>query len=184
MLKADTMNSSHKTVAFVPGCLICPCFQAGDSTKNRDWPAAFRAIWEKNPVGLIQMPCPEAVFPMGLAGLGRAPHGVRYYEKLEGFQAHCVRLARQMADQILSFQRAGYAVAAVVGIEHSPTCAVNYMYTRQGTVRRAGIYLNALMDAITAAGADVTYIGVNRRFPDKAAKVLEDAILDADRNYP
>lgn len=174
----DTMNWSHDVVVFVPGCLLCPCFQADDSDKNRIWPDAFRTVWEKYPVHLVQMPCPEATFPDGLAGLGRAPHGIRYYEALEGFRAHCVRLASETANQILSFWQAGYTVAAVVGVEHSPTCAVNYMYTRGGTIQRAGLYLDALMGKLSVACVDVTYIGVNRRFPRKAVGAL-DCVLSA-----
>ena len=141
-------------------------------------------MWEKHFVELVQMPCPEATFPCGLAGLGRPPHGIQYYESLEGFQAYCVRLAQRTAEQVLSFQSAGCAVAAIVGIEHSPTCAVSYMYTRQGTVHCAGLYMNALMDELSAVGADITYIGVNRRFPRKAVSALENAILAAgDNNF-
>lgn len=177
MLGTDMMSWRHKVVVFVPGCFLCPSLQAGDSEKNRIWPEAFRAVWEKYPVNLVQMPCPEVTFPDGLAGLGRAPHGIQYYEALEGFRAHCTRLALKTANQLMSFLQAGYVVAAVVGIEHSPTCAVSYMYTRQGTIRRAGLYLDILMDLLSVAGVDVTYIGVNRRFPRKAVNMLECAIL-------
>ena len=172
------MNWCHKVVVFVPGCLLCPALQAGSSEKNSSWPEAFRTVWEKYPVGLMQMPCPEATFPDGLNGLGRLPHGIQYYEMLEGFRTHCTRLAQQTADHILSFQRTGYTVA-VAGIEHSPTCAVSYMYTRQGTVRRAGLFLDRLMNTLAATSTDVSYIGINRSFPRKAVKALEDAILAA-----
>lgn len=179
MLTMNTMSWFHKVVVFVPGCLLCPGLQAGDSEKNRTWPEVFRTLWEKYPVNLVQMPCPEVSFPDGFAGLGRAAHGIRHYEALEGFRAHCFCLAQEIVNQLLSFQRAGYAVAAVVGIEHSPTCAVNYMYTSQGTIRRAGIYLDILMDMLSVADIDITYIGVNRRFPHKAVNALEHAILAA-----
>lgn len=173
------MSWRHKAVVFVPGCLLCPALQAGDSEKAGTWPEAFRAVWENYPVDLIQMPCPEATFPNGMAGLGRSPHGIRYYETLDGFPAHCARLARRTADQLLSFRQMGYTVAAVIGVEHSPTCAVSYMYTRGGTVRRAGLYLDALMDALAAAGTDVLFIGVNRRFPQKAVNALKAALSSA-----
>ena len=176
------MSWYHRVVVFVPGCLLCPSLQAGNDEKNQTWPKAFQAVWEKHFVELVQMPCPEATFPDGLAGLGRVPHGIRYYESLEGFHAHCIRLARRTANQLFSFQRIGCVVAAVVGIEHSPTCAVSYMYTRQGTVQRAGLYMDALMDELSAVGADITYIGVNRRFPHKAVSALENAILAASDN--
>jgi len=173
------MNWSRKTIVFVPGCLLCPSLQAGEDEKNFVWTEMFRAVWEKYPVGLVQMPCPEAEFPTGLSGLGRPAHGIRYYENLAGFSAHCAVLARQTAGQILSFQQAGYKIAAVMGIEHSPTCAVRYMYTHQGTVRRTGLYLDALINALAISGTDVTYIGINRTYPRKAVKELEDAILAA-----
>ena len=176
------MSWCHRVVVFVPGCFLCPSLQAGNDEKNQTWPKAFHAVWEKHFVEFVQMPCPEAAFPCGLAGLGRPPHGIQYYESLEGFQTHCIRMAQRTAEQILSFQRAGCAVAAIVGIEHSPTCAVSYMYTRQGTVRRAGLYMDALMDILSTAGIDITYIGVNRRFPRKAVRALENVISVAGGN--
>lgn len=171
------MNWYHKIVVFVPGCLLCPSLQAGDGEKNRTWPKVFWPVWEKYPVNLVQMPCPEVTFPDDLDGLGRKPHGIQYYETLKGFRAHCSRLALETVNQLLSFRQAGYTVAAIVGVEHSPTCAVSYMYTRQGTIRRAGLYLDILMDMLTVAGVDIAYIGVNRRFPHKAVRMLEHAIL-------
>lgn len=177
MLGTNTMSWYHKVVVFVSGCLLCPSLQAGDREKNRIWPEAFRTVWEKYPVDLMQMPCPEATFPSGLGGLGRTPHGIHYYEELEGFRAHCVRLAVETVKQFMSFRQAGYEVAAIVGIEHSPTCAVNYMYTHQGTIRRAGLYVDILMHMLSAEGIGTTYIGVNRRFPRKAVSELEHAIL-------
>lgn len=177
MLGMNTMSWCHKIVVFVSGCLLCPSLQAGDREKNRSWSEAFRTVWEKYPVNLMQMPCPEATFSGGLAGLGRTPHGIHYYEKLDGFRAHCTRLALETVNQLMSFQQAGYEVAAIVGIEHSPTCAVNYMYTHQGTVRRAGLYLDALMNLLSVEDINIKYIGVNRHFPHKAISELEYAIL-------
>lgn len=177
------MSWCRKVVVFIPGCLLCPGLQAGDSENNRLWPEAFRTIWERYPVDVVQMACPEATFPNGLAGLGRTPHGVQYYEKLEGFSSHCSRLALETANHLISFLHAKYAVAAVVGIEHSPTCAVGYMYTRQGTIRRPGLYFGVLMDLLSTAGLDITFIGVNRRFPRKAVIELERAILTAGGDF-
>lgn len=174
------MSWSHRMVVFVPGCLLCPSLQAGGGGKNETWSEKFRAVWEKYPIDLIQMPCPEVCFPIGLSGLGRESHGIQFYEMLEGFQEYCVCLAQQTAEQLLAFQRAGQRVVAVIGVEHSPTCAVSYMYTNQGTVRRAGLYLDALIRAMNNAGVETTYIGVNRRFPNKAVKALESAVLSAN----
>lgn len=176
------MSWCHKIVIFVPGCLLCPSLQADNGKKNRDWPEAFRTLWAKYPVNLVQMPCPEATFPEHLAGLRRMPHGIQYYKNLDGFQAHCVRLAQRMVDQILAFQQAGYEVSAVVGVEHSPTCAINYIYTHQGTMRSAGLYLNSLMNALATTSIDISYIGVNRNFPGKAVRALEAAILAVESN--
>lgn len=176
-----TMNCCHNIVVFVPGCLLCPCLQAGGKKTNDSWPEAFEAVWRRYPVGRIQMPCPETLFSSETTGLRRAPHGVQYYEALDGFGAFCDALAQQTAGQIVSFQKAGYFVAAVLGIEHSPTCAVHYMYTHQGMMRRSGLYLDALRRALAAAGTEVPMIGINRKFPRKASGALESAVLTACR---
>lgn len=138
------MNSCHKKVVFVPGCLFAPELQACKKEKNWDWAYLWMEFLCKSGCNIIQMPCPESSFECSLCGLGRKPHGVGFYEKLPGFCEHCVVLSEKVVWEILEFKKNGYDILAILGIEHSPTCAANYMYTHQGMVKRSGIFMEGL----------------------------------------
>lgn len=166
------MNSNLKNIIFVPGCLLCPSYQADSSNKNRLWNQEFFDFFFKNRIELVQMPCPESTFSNKSCGISRLPHGLQFYENLSGFSEHCQYLSTQVVAQIHDFNQHEDRVLAILGVEHSPTCAVNYMYTHLGTVHRSGIFLKYIIEALKQANMDITVIGINRRYPQKAISQL------------
>ena len=171
----STMNYINNMIFFLPACMLCPQFQASFNLEKSMWTGELLNEIIKNSQGIIQMPCPESVFCNDGCGIGRKNHGVSYYEKLEGFTDYCYELASQTADMVDQFMQRAKAQCVIVGIEHSPTCAVNYIYMgKKGTVHRMGIYMNALDEELKKRNLLVEYIGVNRRFPRTALKrILE-----------
>ena len=157
------MNSQNKSVVLVPGCLLCPVFQVKyDSTKLAWREEIMKALVDAG-VGIVQMPCPEALFRGYDEGLSRKPHGVRYYEKLPGFQHHCKALAEATLEQILALEKHEIRVKAILGIENSPTCAVNRIFTYGiGTEHRAGLFVEALMSLMPEKGLSVPIIGITK----------------------
>ena len=81
-------------------------------------------------------------------------------------------LGDQVLLQIDAFYNNGYMVDAIIGIEHSPTCAANYMYTCHGTQKRQGIFIQYISSMIDERGYQIPIIGINRRFPQKAIQLL------------
>lgn len=167
------MNLNLKNIIFVPGCLLCPSYQADSSNKNRLWNQEFFEFFFNNGIELVQMPCPESTFSNKSCGISRLPHGLQFYENLPGFSEHCQYLSTQVVAQIHDFNRYEDRVLAILGIEHSPTCAVNYMYTHLGTIHRSGIFLKYIIEALKQENMDITVIGINRRYPRKAITKLE-----------
>lgn len=168
------MSSYHKKVIFVPGCLLAPGLQAGNEEKNWIWTRNWMAFLSKIDCNIVQMPCPESSFDCADCGLGRKPHGVGFYEALPGFYEHCLSLSREVAKDVYKFKLKGYDVSAVLGIEHSPTCAVNYMYTHRGMVKRPGIFMGEIMNALGQVGVSVPIVGINRRYPQKSIIRVEE----------
>lgn len=158
---------------FVPGCLLCPELQAGVSEKRFLWPSVFNEILNSEKVTVMQMPCPEGTFLNIETGIGRKPHGITFYEDLDGFRLYCKKLGKETAEQFLSLHQEGKRNIVVLGVEHSPTCAVSYMYTNHGTLKRPGLYMEQVMKAAELNNATVSYIGINRRFPQKAVQKLK-----------
>lgn len=167
------MNLQNKKVVFVTGCLLCPYLQAIDDDKNILWTKLVREFLLEQNISVVQMNCPESSFSDEKCGLIRKPHGVTYYEKLSGFSEYCRGLADREAARIEDFLKAGYEVVTVLGVEHSPTCAVNYIYMgKYGNVHRRGIYFEELYSTLGEKGIFIPFIGINRRFPTKAIKEM------------
>ena len=166
------MNLYHKRVVFVPGCLLAPAFQAGDGEKKYSWASEWVEFLGKSGYNIVQMVCPESSFDSPEGGLDRKPHGVGFYENLPGFCQHCLLLSDKTAKSISAFARNGYHVLAIIGIEHSPTCASSYMYTHLGMQKRSGIFMGYLKEALNREGLSIPMIGINRRYPQKSITKL------------
>ncbi len=166
------MNCNHKNIVYVPACMLCRGYQAvTDETKTR-WSNEFKRVLFSKNIDIVQLPCPEFSFFRKL-GIVRTPKGIKYYESLEGFNEFCDVLSKDIFNEILFFQSSGYKIVAIVGIEHSPTCAVNYMYTNIGTIHRKGIFFNKIYEQLETHDMEIPFIGINRNFYKKAICEIE-----------
>lgn len=169
-------NYPYNDVVFVPGCLLCPRFQA-TRNENLVWRSETLNLLYQSGVNLVQMPCPEASFYSYEGGLQRKPHGIKHYEDLSNFGDYCNKLARSVAEQIEGFKNNGCEVLAVIGIEHSPTCAVNYMYTNCGNVKRKGLFMQSIDTILQQKNILIPIVGINRRYPRKSIEELRRIVF-------
>jgi hypothetical protein len=133
-----------------------------DSTKLAWREEIMKALVDSG-VGILPMPCPEALFGGYNEGMSRKPHGVRYYESLPGFPEHCEALAAETVEQIVALEQHGILVKAILGIENSPTCAVNRIFTFGiGTEHRTGLFIGELTRQLSLVGKDIRFIGITR----------------------
>ena len=166
------MRSSERKVLFVPGCLYCPIFQAGPIEKHIQWVHELRSHIYAAGFDIVQMPCPETLFKHPMCGLLRAPHGLQFYQNLEGFPEFCHILGTQVALQICSMHNAGHPITAILGVEHSPTCCVNYIYTNKGMIKHQGIFMSQITSYLTEKQICIPVVGINRRYPGKAIQEI------------
>lgn len=157
------MSLEKNNVVFVPGCLMCPVFQVKYDSAKLGWRDEILKALVDSGMGIVQMPCPEASFGGYDEGLSRKPHGVRFYEQLPGFSQHCQTLAAQTAEQIVALENHGVHVKAILGIENSPTCAVNRIFTfGVGTEHRSGLFMGALKELLDDKKLNIPLIGITR----------------------
>jgi predicted secreted protein len=164
-----------KKFIFIPFCLICQAFQANGIVKH-GWHGMIKPIVEelvKQDVNLIQMSCPESQFGGYEKGLQRDPYGINTYDT-PAFRQLCDRLASETTDMIKAILSNGYEVMAILGIEHSPSCAVKYQYTDKGTTHRSGIFIEILRDMLGKEGIQVPFIGINRRGIKKSLNEIKE----------
>ncbi len=162
---------------FVPFCLFCRAFQARGIVKS-DYYSTVKPVLDmllSNDVNIIQLPCPESSYSGYNNGLSRLPAGLSAYETKEYIE-HCLKISHEPIEQIKAIVAKGYVVKAIIGIENSPSCAVNYIYTNKGTVKRSGIFIKILMDELKNTGIEVTFLGLNRRRTKGIIENLKDVL--------
>lgn len=74
----------------------------------------------KKGFGIIQLPCPEV-------GWGGVRRWGQTREQLDTpfFRDHCQRIFKPILQQIIDYKNNGYYLAALIGINGSPSCGVN-----------------------------------------------------------
>ena len=89
-------------------------------------------------------------------------------------------MAEYTANQIKNVIASGYKVIAVLGIEQSPSCCVNYIYTNHGNECRKGLFMEKLSNKIE--DLNIPIIGINRKYINKSLKQLENIINNISRS--
>ena len=166
------MSNRSKYFVFVPFCLLAQAYQAQGIVKY-EWKSSIKPIVElliNMDINIIQMPCAEATFKDSLI---RNPKGISKYNTDE-FNKHCDDLALKTANQIKNIEKSGYKVIAIMGIEQSPSCCVNYIYTNKGMEKRMGLFMQKVHERVKEDG--IPFIGINRKYITKALKELENRI--------
>ena len=88
-------------------------------------------------LGIFQLPCPE----FSMLGEDRPPLTREEYDTT-GYRAHCCELAAEPAKQIQEYDKQGYQIVGLLGIQESPSC---------DTMRRRGIFMEELLGLLAAA---------------------------------
>ncbi|WP_428908189.1 CD3072 family TudS-related putative desulfidase [Niallia sp. Krafla_26] len=79
-------------------------------------PSAVKWMNEQG-VGVVQLPCPEFTF----LGLGRPSMTYEEYDH-KGYRSHCKRILQPMVEQLKEYNRCGYRITGILGIQSSPSC--------------------------------------------------------------
>lgn len=174
-MKKNIVKSKVRSAVLVSPCILSPGFQA-ERKAEKHWGYAFIELLMKYEVDIIPMPCPESAFGGFSSGLQRGKHGIDYYLSLDGYQEHCMRLAQQSAARYADLSFGGYQFICMLGVEHSPSCAVNYLYSQHGTLKRLGIFFELLQEKLDSRNLSIPQVGINRKYPRKALELLEQKL--------
>ena len=172
------MSNRSKKFIFVPFCLMAQAYQAQGIVKY-EWKSSIKPIMQlliDNDINIVQMPCTEATFNNSLI---REPKGLSKYNTRE-FNEHCQKKADFVIDEIKNIINCGYEVIGILGIEQSPSCCVNYIYTNKGNEKRKGIYIEKIYEGIKEY--NIPIIGINRKHVRKSLIELEKIIKNCDNN--
>lgn len=156
-------------------------WQEGKSLqRNRGPVSPVVGFLARRKIGAVQLPCPEFTF----FGNPRPPATKGEYESLPGFRRHCGNLARESAKNLKTLIAKGTGpkirVLAVVGIERSPSCGVEYVpRTVDGETRyvgEKGFFLELLERELERVEITVPFVGVDLHEPDNFCKKLDELL--------
>lgn len=166
------IDNRSKKFVFVPFCLLAQAYQAQGIVKY-EWKSSIKPFVElliENDINIIQMPCAESSFNNSLI---RNPKGISKYDT-EEFNKHCEMLADKVANEIKLISSSEYQVIAILGIEQSPSCCVEYIYTNKGMEKRKGLFMEKLYQKIKSL--NIPIVGINRKYINKSLLRLENII--------
>jgi len=107
-------------------------------------------------INIMQMPCPELFFD----GIKRQPCGKPNYDNLRNRRV-CREVATEVVKMILLIKKGGYEVIGILGVNYSPSCAVDFIgYKRPDKMPGTGIYIEELKKVLKENGLNVPFIGI------------------------
>lgn len=170
-------DNRSETFVMVPFCVLAQSFHAKGLVKY-DWRGVVKPIMQTlidRDVNVIQMPCMETMYNGGPAiGLNREPKGMKHYDVPE-FREFCRNEAQKVFDQVSGIFESGYRVAAIMGMEYSPSCSVKIQYPpKKGG--NPGVYMQELSKLLDESDYEVPLLGINRRGIGPTIKRLEAAL--------
>ena len=168
------MDNRSKKFIFIPFCLMAQAYQAQGIVKY-EWKSSIRPFMDlilDHDINIIQMPCAETEFKNSLI---REPKGITKYNTKE-FNEHCKTLANKVTNQIKNLIESNYEIVAILGIEQSPSCCVNYIYTNKGMEKRMGLFMQELYE--NTKELNIPIMGINRKYINKSLTELEK-LLDS-----
>jgi predicted secreted protein len=150
------------TVVFVCHCLLN---QNAKVEPLAGYPGVFtplvRLLVDKG-VGIVQLACPE-VTHLGV----RRPLGTDTREQYDtpAYRKLCQTIAEEVATLMHTYERDGYRVACVLGVEGSPSCSVDRVpvINRLGArtaVPGSGLFIEALRAAMGKHDVSVPVMGM------------------------
>ena len=166
-----------KSVIFVAHCILN---QNSISDGTATHPAQIKEILEllsESKVGIIQMPCPELL----CLGLSRGNTG----ENVSPIVEENTRIRKMMSQgtttektkqfvqsivhQILEYQKYGFEIKGIVGINRSPSCGVDTTSKNNKEVSGRGIFMEMLSDELNKNNININIVGIKAFEIEEAA---------------
>lgn len=178
------MATCKRLCVVVVPCMLAPGLQAEADAETPNWGVSFAEIVLRNDIDIHLLPCTESCFRGLEAGFARKKHGIEYYFSLPGYMEFCEEKACEVAKNIMDIQ-VRYKIIAIIGVEHSPSCAVHYMYSHHGMRKEPGLFMRKLEENLVQMRIKIPFVGVNRKYPQKSLSelkmIIQEAISERER---
>jgi len=175
-MERDNINKDKRSTKhiLVPYCALAQGIRAKGIVKH--YPAVVKDVIEyliQEEINIMQMPCPELFFDKEQnGGINRQPCGKSRYDT-ENNRKVCRRCAVDVVNMIRLFQSGGYDIIGILGVNYSPSCAVDLIrFDEKGT----GIYIEELQKVLNENSLSIPFIGIENGKIDKTIRRLKEII--------
>jgi len=161
-----------KNFVFVPFCFFAQGIRAEGIVKR--YPAVIAPIAElliREEINIVQMPCPEIEYE----GIKRKPASKQKYNNKE-YRRICQRCAEGIISFAKKMEENGYQVLFILGLENSPSCAVDYLFEQGRKLKGSGVFIEELKNEMENKKTFIPLIGINIQGIKKTAEKIEEVI--------
>ena len=136
-------DARSKKVAFLAYCLLDQNARAKGLAKYPGPVSEIVKTLTTSGVGIVQMPCPELLYK----DLNRMPHQRNWYDNKE-FRSVSRKCAKQVAGLLDKYVKNNYQIVSIIGIEHSPSCAIEASQAIENGDTTKGIFVQELLEEL------------------------------------
>jgi predicted secreted protein len=181
-------DARSKRVLLVAHCLLN---QNAKLDRCAFYPGAIReAVYRiiDSGAGIVQMPCPE----LACLGLDRETNPLQCGSVEEEDTRIALEMGRSdnrqkmldmalfLVDQVKEYQKHGFEVLGVVGINGSPTCAVERTWYAGAEQEGPGVFIEILRKALLEQGINLSMRGIRAAKPQEAVQMLESILSSTE----
>lgn len=174
-----------KKIFFLSHCILN---QNSISDGTAEYPAVNQEILEllfNSGAGIVQMPCPE----LNCLGLDRGDiHGgerdvvventrIRHSLKQPAAAELLNNMVHQVVSQIEEYQKYGFSILGIIGINRSPSCGVETTSDFNREVQGRGVFMEMLENVLDEKEIRIDMIGVKALETEDALNKIRDLLF-------
>jgi predicted secreted protein len=135
-------------------------------------------------VGVVQMPCPELLC-LGLEreadkktwpSVGAEDTRIAIRMKEPRNRAVCRRIVKDLVYQIEEYRKNGFEILGVVGINGSPTCAVERTWAEDHEQEGPGVFIGLLGEELRRKSFSLPMKGIRAAEPKKSVAAVRELL--------
>jgi predicted secreted protein len=138
----------------------------------------------KSGVGVLQMPCPELLClgldreadTKALPSIGAEDTRIAVRMKEPKKRAACRRIAKDLVYQIEEYRKNGFEILGLVGINGSPTCAVERTWAEDREQEGPGVFIRLLAEELDKRSISLPMKGIRAAEPKKAVAAVRELL--------
>ena len=184
--QAMFQDARSKKVVFVAHCILNQNARIDTCATTPAFIPGIIEFFAERQIGIVQCACPELeILGLGRQGQDCASWDGSYrhadgevYDQLtmpEGKQ-HLRRIARNIVYQAEEYQKHGFRVLGMLGIETSPSCGIGWTYYQGAAKKGNGAFIEELIIAFENAGLDIPIIGINDLKPEQNLARIKELV--------